>query len=128
MLALAGHAPDLAAVLRDAGAERRMILDGPLSPTQRCASRPSGYAGKNQDPYYGGKHHPPGVNLQALNGAGRRASVCRRSALSLETHILKGSGEMPTASSSGRSCTCGTLSEGHRTWTYLKLPTLDLSG
>lgn len=66
MNALAGHAPDLAAALHAAGPERRMILDGTLIPIHRCAIAPPGYCGDNQDPYYSGKHHRPGVNVQAL--------------------------------------------------------------
>lgn len=68
MLALAEHAPDLATALRDAGAQRRMILDGTLIPIHRCASPPPGYAQGNQDSYYSGKHHRLGVNVQALMG------------------------------------------------------------
>lgn len=68
VLALAEHAPDLATALRDGGLERRMILDGTLIPIHRCASPPPGYGKDNQDPYYSGKHHRPGVNVQALMG------------------------------------------------------------
>ena len=68
MRALSVHAPTLADALRQAGPERRMILDGTLIATWRCASRPVGYVGENQDPYYSGKHHRPGVNVQALMG------------------------------------------------------------
>lgn len=68
MGALAALAPDLATALREAGPERRMILDGTLIATWRCASAPTGYTGDNQDPYYSGKHHRPGVDLQALMG------------------------------------------------------------
>jgi DDE superfamily endonuclease/Helix-turn-helix of DDE superfamily endonuclease len=68
MRALAAHAPTLAEALREAGPERRMILDGTLIPTWRCATRPAGHDGGNQDPYYSGKHHRPGLNAQALMG------------------------------------------------------------
>jgi hypothetical protein len=68
MRALAAHGPTLAEALREAGPERRMILDGTLIPTWRCATRPAGHDGDNQDPYYSGKHHRPGMNAQALVG------------------------------------------------------------
>jgi hypothetical protein len=66
MRALATLAPDLATALREAGPARRMVLDGTLIPIDRCASAPVRYAGNNQDPYYSGKHHRPGVSVQAL--------------------------------------------------------------
>jgi DDE superfamily endonuclease/Helix-turn-helix of DDE superfamily endonuclease len=68
MRALAAQAPSLSDALAEAGPERRMILDGTLIPTYRCAARPAGYVRENRDPYYSGKHHRPGVNVQALMG------------------------------------------------------------
>lgn len=68
MSALSALAPSLADALREAGPARRMILDGTLITTIRCASRPARYEDDNQDPYYSGKHHRPGVNAQALIG------------------------------------------------------------
>lgn len=44
------------------------MLDGTLITTDRCASAPVGYAGENQDPYYSGKHHRHGVNVQGVIG------------------------------------------------------------
>jgi DDE superfamily endonuclease/Helix-turn-helix of DDE superfamily endonuclease len=66
--ALAALAPDLAAALRETGPARRMVLDGTLIPIHRCASPPPGHTADNQDPYYSGKHHRPGMNVQALMG------------------------------------------------------------
>lgn len=63
---LARQAPDLAEGLRAAGPERHAVLDGTLISTDRCSSAPAGCAGTNQDPYYSGKHHRHGVNVQAL--------------------------------------------------------------
>ena len=68
MRALSDQAPTVADALEKAGPTRRMILDGTLIPTYRCAARPAGYARENRDPYYSGKHHRPGVNVQALMG------------------------------------------------------------
>jgi len=68
MVALSALAPSLAEALREAGAARRMILDGTLISTVRCATKPARYDGENQDPYYSGKHRRPGVNAQALIG------------------------------------------------------------
>jgi hypothetical protein len=68
MRALSAHAPSLADALCQAGAERRLILDGTLIAMPRCAIKPEGYDGGNQDPYYSGKHHRPGMNVQALIG------------------------------------------------------------
>jgi hypothetical protein len=65
---LARHAPDLARGLREAGPERHAVLDGTLITTDRCASVPAGFTGTNQDPYYSGKHHRHGVNVQAVIG------------------------------------------------------------
>ncbi len=63
---LAAQAPDLAEGLRAAGPNRRAVLDGTLVATDRCASTPAGYPGTNQDPYYSGKHHRHGVNVQGV--------------------------------------------------------------
>jgi len=68
MSALSALAPSLTDALREAGPARRMILDGTLISTVRCATKPTHYDGENQDPYYSGKHHRPGVNVQALMG------------------------------------------------------------
>lgn len=65
---LARNAPDLARGLREAEPERHAVLDGTLITTDRCASDPAGYPGTNQDPYYSGKHHRHGVNVQAVIG------------------------------------------------------------
>ena len=65
---LAREAPDLAQGLREAGPDRRAVLDGTLIATDRCASAPAGYTGTNQDPYYSGKHHRHGVNVQGVIG------------------------------------------------------------
>jgi hypothetical protein len=60
---LAACAPDLADALRAAGEQRRLLLDGTLIRTWRCA----GLATEdNHDPLYSGKHHDHGVNVQAL--------------------------------------------------------------
>jgi hypothetical protein len=67
---LAARAPDLAQGLRDAGPDRRAVLDGTLIATDRCASAPAGYEGRNPDPYYSGKHHRHGVNVQGVVGPG----------------------------------------------------------
>ena len=48
--------------------ERHAVLDGTLIATDRCVSVPAGYTGTNQDPYYSGKHHRHGVNVQAVIG------------------------------------------------------------
>ena len=65
---LARQAPDLAEGLRTAGSERHAVLDGTLIATDRCSSVPAGYAGSNRDPYYSGKHHRHGVNVQGVIG------------------------------------------------------------
>jgi hypothetical protein len=65
---LARHAPDLAQGLREAGAGRHAVLDGTLIATDRCTSAPADYTGENQDPYYSGKHHRHGVNVQGVIG------------------------------------------------------------
>lgn len=65
---LAGQAPDLEHGLREAGPQRHAVLDGTLIATDRCTTPPAGYAGKNQDPYYSGKHHRHGVNVQGMIG------------------------------------------------------------
>ncbi|MBR7825455.1 transposase [Actinospica sp. MGRD01-02] len=65
---LADKAPDLAQGLSEAGPERHAVLDGTLIATDRCSSAPAGSAGDNQDPYYSGKHHRHGVNVQGVIG------------------------------------------------------------
>ena len=65
---LAARAPDLPQGLRAADPQRHAVLDGTLIATDRCASAPAGYAGTNQDPYYSGKHHRHGVNVQGVIG------------------------------------------------------------
>ena len=65
---LARHAPDLAEGLRAAGPQRHAVLDGTLVATDRCSSIPAGHTGTNQDPYYSGKHHRHGVNVQGVIG------------------------------------------------------------
>ena len=65
---LARQAPDLGEGLRAAGPERHAVLDGTLIATDRCSSVPAGYAGTNRDPYYSGKHHRHGVNVQGVIG------------------------------------------------------------
>jgi len=68
MNVLARQAPDLAEGLRAAGPERHAVLDGTLISTDRCTSTPVGYDGTNQDPYYSGKHHRHGVNVEGVIG------------------------------------------------------------
>ena len=65
---LALQAPDLTEGLPAARPGRRAMLDGTLIATDRCSSVPAGYAGANQDPYYSGKHHRHGVNVQGVIG------------------------------------------------------------
>jgi DDE superfamily endonuclease len=65
---LAAQAPDLTQGLRAAGPQRHAVLDGTLIATDRCTSAPAGYTGTNQDPYYSGKHHRHGVNVQGVIG------------------------------------------------------------
>lgn len=65
---LARQAPDLAQALRTVEPERHAVLDGTLVSTDRCSSVPAGYIGENQDPYYSGKHHRHGVNVQGVIG------------------------------------------------------------
>ncbi|MHC0429973.1 transposase family protein [Streptomyces sp. O3] len=63
---LAACAPDLAEAVKAAGHKRRLLLDGTLIRTWRCA----GLATEtNDDPLYSGKHHDHGVNVQGLTGA-----------------------------------------------------------
>lgn len=64
MVALSALAPTLAEALCEEGAARRMVLDGTLISTVRCAAKPAHHDGGNQDPYYSGKHHRPGVNCR----------------------------------------------------------------
>ena len=60
---LAAHAGDLATAIGRAAALAYAILDGTLIPIDRVA---------NQRPYYSGKHHRHGVNVQVLaDPAGR---------------------------------------------------------
>ncbi|MDK1477088.1 transposase family protein [Streptomyces sp. 549] len=62
---LAAHAPDLSDAVTASGTRRRLLLDGTLIRTWRCA----GLATEtNPDPLYSGKHHDHGVNVQALTG------------------------------------------------------------
>ena len=65
---LAAQAPDLTRGLHGAGPQRHAVLDGTLIATDRCASTPAGYTGTNKDPYYSGKHHRHGVNVQGVIG------------------------------------------------------------
>ena len=65
---LARNAPDLAEGLRATGPERHAVLDGTLIATDRCSSIPAGHTRANQDPYYSGKHHRHGVNVQGVIG------------------------------------------------------------
>lgn len=61
--ALAVLAPTLHEALQAAGTERRLLLDGTLIPTWRCA----GVATEtNPDPLYNAKHRDHGMNLQGL--------------------------------------------------------------
>ncbi|MBT2388085.1 hypothetical protein J7E87_01295 [Streptomyces sp. ISL-1] len=60
---LAPLAPTLPEAIAASGAERRLLLDGTLIPTWRCA----GLATQaSPNPLYSGKHHDHGANVQAL--------------------------------------------------------------
>jgi hypothetical protein len=63
MEALAPLAPSLTDALEAAGPARRLLLDGTLVPTWRCASLTTE---TNTDPLYSGKHRDHGMNVQAL--------------------------------------------------------------
>ena len=60
---LSTFAPALPEAIVAAGADRRLLLDGTLIPTWRCAARASA---ANVDPLYNGKHHDHGMVVQAL--------------------------------------------------------------
>jgi len=61
--ALAVLAPTLDGAVEAAGPERRLLLDGTLIPTWRCAALATE---TNPDPLYNAKHRDHGMNLQAL--------------------------------------------------------------
>ncbi|GAA2934315.1 transposase family protein [Streptomyces thioluteus] len=60
---LSAHAPTLADAVQAAGPRRRLLLDGTLIRTWRCAAQATE---DNDDLLYSGKHHDHGVNVQAL--------------------------------------------------------------
>lgn len=60
---LALFAPTLADAIVAAGSDRRLLLDGTLIPTWRCAAPATEV---NPDPLYNGKHHDHGMVVQAL--------------------------------------------------------------
>jgi hypothetical protein len=60
---LARFAPTLAEAIAASGPERRLLLDGTLIPTWRCAALATE---TNADPLYNGKHHEHGMVVQAL--------------------------------------------------------------
>jgi hypothetical protein len=64
--ALAPLAPSLSEAINAAGPERRLLLDGTLIPTWRCASIGTE---TNADPLYNGKHRDHGMTVQALSDA-----------------------------------------------------------
>jgi hypothetical protein len=64
---LAHLAPALSDALGAAGPQRRLLLDGTLVPTWRCAALATE---ANTDPLYNGKHHEHGMAVQALTDIG----------------------------------------------------------
>lgn len=62
--ALAVLAPTLADAVNASGETRRLLLDGTLIPTWRCAAMATD---TNPDPLYNGKHRDHGLNVQALS-------------------------------------------------------------
>ena len=64
---LAAFAPTLPEAIAAAGSERRLLLDGTLIPTWRCAALATE---ANADPLYNGKHHDHGMVVQALTDTG----------------------------------------------------------
>lgn len=60
---LAVLAPTLSEAIAAVGADRRLLLDGTLIPTWRCAASATE---TNADPLYDGKHHDHGVVIKSL--------------------------------------------------------------
>jgi hypothetical protein len=60
---LAERTPTLAEALTAAGEQRRLLLDGTLTPTWRCGAQATD---ANPDPLYNAKHREHGINIQTL--------------------------------------------------------------
>lgn len=65
--ALAPLAPTLAQALQASGEHRRLLLDGTLIPTWRCAALATE---DNEDPLYNAKHRRHGMTLQGITDTG----------------------------------------------------------